>query len=123
MRKQFPKKINVIIHRLENDGFFAEITTFPGCTTESNTFSELIEMVNDCVRTYFEIPQKYVSFMPAYLPPLQIAKDFDVFPNVGSNLQETNFSIQNGNEKRLRLNTKGCSCQDILRKTLLSGGF
>jgi predicted RNase H-like HicB family nuclease len=99
LRKQFPKKIDVTIRRLENDGFFAEITTFPGCTTESNTFSELIEMVNDCVRTYFEIPQKYVSFMPTYLPPLQVAKDFDVFPNIGSNLQETNFSIQNGNEK------------------------
>lgn len=100
LRKQFPKEINVTIRRLETDGFFAEITTFPGCVTESNTFSELIEMVNDCVRTYFEVPRKYLSFMPTYLPSLEVAKDFDVFPNISSNLQITNFFIQNDfNEK------------------------
>jgi predicted RNase H-like HicB family nuclease len=98
-RKQFPKEIDVTIRRLENNGFFAEITTFPGCSTESSTFSELIEMVNDCVRTYFEVPKNYLSLMPTYLPPLKIAKNFDVFPNVGSNLANTNFSIQNDNEK------------------------
>ena len=37
-------------------------------------------MVNDAIKTYFEIPSKYFSFMPDYLPPLNLAQAFSVFP-------------------------------------------
>lgn len=58
------------MRRSEDGGFAAEILSYPRTFTEANTFSELIEMVNDALYTYFDVPEKYVSFMPTYLPSL-----------------------------------------------------
>ncbi|MEK7124569.1 MAG: hypothetical protein AAB877_02715 [Patescibacteria group bacterium] len=80
LRSLFPSQILVRVHRSDAGDFCAEVTTFPGCFTEADTFSELIEMINDAVRTYFEIPRKYFSFMPEYLPPIKMAQDFNAFP-------------------------------------------
>ncbi|MBI2055412.1 MAG: type II toxin-antitoxin system HicB family antitoxin [Candidatus Sungbacteria bacterium] len=80
LRALFPHKIGVRVRRSGDGGFFAEAVTFPGVFTEADTFSELIEMVNDAVMTYFEVPQKYVSFMPNYIPPLRVAQEFGAFP-------------------------------------------
>ena len=80
LRDLFPGEINVEVHRSECGEFCAEVTTFPGCFTEADTFSGLIEMVNDAVRTYFEIPKKYLSFMPDYLAPIEAAQYFNMFP-------------------------------------------
>ncbi|MCR4328681.1 MAG: type II toxin-antitoxin system HicB family antitoxin [Patescibacteria group bacterium] len=66
LRGLFPKSIRVRVERSADGGFCAEVKTFPGCVTEANTFSELIEMVNDAVRTYFEVPERLVSYMPIY---------------------------------------------------------
>ncbi len=79
-RGLFPDKIVVRVHRSECGKFCAEIITFPGCFTEADTFSGLIEMVNDAVKTYFEIPGKYHSFMPEYLAPVEMAQAFNAFP-------------------------------------------
>ena len=79
-RKKFPKHIRTRVVRSKDGGFVAEITTFPGCFTQAETFSELIDMVNDCVRTYMEIPAKLYSFMPTYLPSTNIAYNLDIFP-------------------------------------------
>lgn len=77
----FPRKIGVRVQRSEDGGFFAEILAFDGkLCTEAQTFSELIEMVNDAVVTYLEIPKKYISFMPSYIPPLKVAQEFGIFP-------------------------------------------
>ena len=80
MRNLFPDKIIVEITRSEDGGFCADIHTFPGCFTEADTFSELIEMVNDCAKVYFNIPQKYFSFMPDFIPPITEAQRFKIFP-------------------------------------------
>lgn len=37
-------------------------------------------MINDAMMTYFEIPEKYISFMPNYLAPLAMAQKFGLFP-------------------------------------------
>lgn len=79
-RKLFPNEITVKVHRSENGKFCAEVITFAGCFTEADTFSGLIEMVNDAVRTYFGIPEKYFSFMPDYLASMEIAQEFNIFP-------------------------------------------
>ena len=79
-RQKFPKHINTRVIRSKDGGFVAEITTFPGCFTQAETLSELIDMVNDCVRTYFEIPAKLYSFMPTYLPSINIIYNLDIFP-------------------------------------------
>jgi predicted RNase H-like HicB family nuclease len=102
IRKQFPKEISVAIKQTENDCFFAKITNFKGCITEASTFSELIEMVNDCVRTYFEVPKKYLIHMPTYLPPVKAARAFNVFPSIGLISRNTSFIIQNDDHEKVR---------------------
>ncbi|TSC89224.1 MAG: hypothetical protein G01um10143_605 [Parcubacteria group bacterium Gr01-1014_3] len=80
LRSEFSTRINVKVGRSEDGGFFAEILSFPGCVTQGDTLSELVEMVNDCVKTYLEVPQKFFQYMPTYLPPVSVAYELDAFP-------------------------------------------
>ncbi len=70
LQSLFPKEVTVSVRRSEDGGFAAEILSYPRTFTEADTFSELIEMINDALYTYFDVPKKFVSFMPTYLPPL-----------------------------------------------------
>lgn len=90
-RSLFPSELEVRVRRSEDGGFFAEILTFPNVITEADTFSELIDMVNDAVLTYFEVPNQYVSFVPNYIPPLNVAQEFGVFPVIET---EKNLKLQ-----------------------------
>jgi predicted RNase H-like HicB family nuclease len=81
--KLFPKKISVTVNRSEDGGFWATINDFQGCVTQGDTLSELIVMVNDCLYCYLDIPLKYTSYMPSYLPSIGLAQEFNIFP-VGS---------------------------------------
>jgi len=87
--KVFPKEINVTIHRSEDGGFFAKINDFDGCVTEGETLSELIEMINDCVRLYLNVPKKYLQFMPSYIPSIGVAQEFNIFPDDNGIKQKT----------------------------------
>jgi len=89
----FPKKIGVKVVLCGEGGFCAEIVTFPGCITQAETFSELIEMVNDAVATVLEIPRKYLPYMPSYMPPLSLAQHFNVFPSLKIADTPITFSI------------------------------
>src|SRR3989344_2317866 len=80
LRALFPSEISVSVLRSEKGDFVAHIHTFKGLVTEGNNFSELVEMVNDAMKTYFEIPEKYIPYMPNYVPPLKAAQAVDVFP-------------------------------------------
>lgn len=80
LRSLFPSQVNVSVYRSKDGGFCAEVLSFPGCYTEAETLSELIEMVNDAVKTYFDVPEKYISFVPSYIPPLKLAQELDAFP-------------------------------------------
>ncbi|MBI5045519.1 MAG: hypothetical protein HZC14_00695 [Candidatus Niyogibacteria bacterium] len=73
LAKLFPEAVTVRASRSADGGFSAEIITFPNCFTEADTFSELIEMVNDAVYTYFDVPKKLISYMPNYMPPMEVA--------------------------------------------------
>ncbi|MFH1759425.1 MAG: type II toxin-antitoxin system HicB family antitoxin [Patescibacteria group bacterium] len=80
LREKFPAKISIKTIRSADGGFVAFIKTFAGCNTQGNTLSELIFMVNDCVKCYLNIPEKYYPFMPNYQPPVKVAHDLDIFP-------------------------------------------
>ncbi len=80
LRAVFPPEILARTHRSEDGGFSAEVVTFPGCITEGDTFSELIEMINDAVRTYLEVPERYSPYTPSYLPSIEMAQQLDGFP-------------------------------------------
>lgn len=71
LRALFPEKLEVHITRSEDEGFVARIDNFKGLFTEGDNFSELIEMVNDAVKTYYEIPKKFIPYMPNYIPPFE----------------------------------------------------
>lgn len=79
-RKMFPETIRVMVERGER-GYVAEILSWPGAFTQADSFAELIFMVNDCVRTVLEIPEKYAPEMPNYYPPLVLAQKFNEFPS------------------------------------------
>jgi predicted RNase H-like HicB family nuclease len=80
LRGLFPSQINVSISRVEDGTFLARIDTFEGARTEAGNFSELIEMVNDAVKTYLEVPEKFLSYMPSYIPSIELAQKLNVFP-------------------------------------------
>jgi predicted RNase H-like HicB family nuclease len=65
-KELLPAKIRVDIHPSQDGGFFCEIKTFPGCFAQGENLFELMEMINDAVYTYLDIPQKYTSRMPGY---------------------------------------------------------
>jgi predicted RNase H-like HicB family nuclease len=83
LRSLFPDKIKVSAARAEEGGYVAEIITYPGCYTEGETFSELNSMINDCLYTYFNIPESYVSYMPEYLAPMSLAERLGIAPKQG----------------------------------------
>ncbi|OHA10202.1 MAG: hypothetical protein A3A44_01235 [Candidatus Sungbacteria bacterium RIFCSPLOWO2_01_FULL_60_25] len=91
LRAFFPGNVGMRVRRSKDGGFSAAVTTFPGVFTEADTFSELIGMVNDAVMTYFEVPRRYVSFMPSYIPPLRAAQAFGAFPMFE---KEKNFRLE-----------------------------
>lgn len=80
LRSKFPARISVKVSRSEDGGFIAEILSFRGCLTQGDTLSELVEMVNDCVKTYLNVPQKFFQYMPTYFPPVSVAHQLDIFP-------------------------------------------
>ena len=90
LRSLFPAEIEVRVRRSEDGGFVAEVITFPGVITESDTFSELIGMINDAVMSYFEVPGKFAPFVANYIPPLEIAQAFGMFPVIE---EEKNLKI------------------------------
>jgi predicted RNase H-like HicB family nuclease len=66
-KKLMPGKLSLEIHRTE-EGFWAKVKELPHCYTEAKDFLGLIEMVNDAVFTYLEIPDKFRKVVGFYLP-------------------------------------------------------
>lgn len=65
---RLPSVLRVEIHRGEQGGFWAKVLDLPGCATQASSFPELIEMVNDAVLTYFEVPEKFRDHLGIYIP-------------------------------------------------------
>ena len=92
-RSLFTHNIQVKVSLSKDGGYCAEILTFPGCITQAETFSELIEMVNDAVATILEVPRKYLPYMPTYMPPMSLAQRLNVFPSSPVIRRPITFSI------------------------------
>jgi predicted RNase H-like HicB family nuclease len=75
-----PGELTVDIYPSKDGGLVCEIKTFPGCFTQGENLFELMEMINDAVYTYLEIPKKYIRHMPGYNPSARMAHDFSGFP-------------------------------------------
>lgn len=93
-RNLFPHTIEVKVSLSSEGGFCVEVLTFPGCFTQAETFSELIEMVNDTVATILEVPRKYLPHMPTYMPPVTLAQRLNIFPSPKVLNKSVTFSIR-----------------------------
>jgi len=63
-----PQRISVQVFKAEEGGFWAKIIELPGCRTQGETLSELIDMINDAVYSYLGIPVGLRSKLGSYLP-------------------------------------------------------
>jgi predicted RNase H-like HicB family nuclease len=55
-------KVNVIIHKAEEGGYWAEVPAIPGCATQGETMEELLVNVREAIEGCLSIP---VSEPPA----------------------------------------------------------
>lgn len=62
-----PERITVSIERT-SEGLWAEVKEVPNCYTQAGSLVELIEMVNDAIYTYFDIPDKKRKEIGYYVP-------------------------------------------------------
>lgn len=96
---KLPEKITVTVSQ-SDDGFFAEIQELHNCFTQADTQSELIEMVNDAIFTYLEIPAEAadrigVVYLPEALKEELLRRHIQAAcANLTADLQPTNISYQ-----------------------------
>ncbi|MDP2741745.1 MAG: type II toxin-antitoxin system HicB family antitoxin [bacterium] len=62
-----PNQLTLDIHKTE-EGFWAKVKELPHCYTQAKDFFELIEMINDSIYTYLDIPDKFRKLVGFYLP-------------------------------------------------------
>lgn len=65
-----PRTLSVDIYRAAEGGFWAKIRALPGCNTQGEDFIDLVDMLNDAVFAYFDVPQKMRSALGRYVPAL-----------------------------------------------------
>jgi len=66
-KELMPEKVTLDIHKTE-EGFWAKVKELPHCYTQAKDFIELIEMVNDSIYTYLDVPEKFRKMAGFYLP-------------------------------------------------------
>lgn len=66
-KKLMPDKLTLEIHKTE-EGFWAKVKELPHCYTQAKNFFELLEMANDSIYTYLDIPNKFRKMVGFYLP-------------------------------------------------------
>ena len=66
-KKLMPSQLTLEIHK-SDDGFWAKVKELPHCYTQAKDFPGLIEMVNDAIYTYLEIPDKFRKAVGFYVP-------------------------------------------------------
>lgn len=92
LRALFPAEILVKVSRAEESGFCAEVHIDNNVLyTDAETISELIDMINDAVRTYLEIPAEFISHMGEYIPPLEMTQQLGLMPQTTVNIRLLEF--------------------------------
>jgi len=97
-----PERINVHSEGSPEEGFWAKITA-PGsnlqnCYTEANSIPELILMINDAVKTHYEIPEEVRDQVGFYAPipenHLRWEEMFNQLASMGNQEGEINTSLK-----------------------------
>ncbi len=80
--EKFPREVSVSVRRSKDGGFYAEIYLENDILrTQAESFPEIMAMVNDAIYTYFEIPERYLSYMPYYIPSVKVAQELKLYPS------------------------------------------
>lgn len=43
-------KLKVVVHEVEEGGYWAEVPAIPGCATEGDTFEELLQNLDEAIK-------------------------------------------------------------------------
>ena len=54
-------KVKVIVHEAEEGGYWAEVSSIPGCSTQGETFEELLSNIYEAVEACLSIDIKDVE--------------------------------------------------------------
>lgn len=57
----------VVIEACEEGGYFANCPSLQGCHAEGETYSEVIENIEDVIRAHIEIRKKHKEFIPSVI--------------------------------------------------------
>ncbi len=66
-------KLKVIVHEAEEEGFWAEIPSIPGCATQGETFEELLKNIYEAVEGCLSVDLKPSDPMDSRTRILEIA--------------------------------------------------
>lgn len=75
---KFPNTLSVSIKPSEDGGYIVSVNDLKGCITQAENGKELLEMVNNALYTYFEIPREYQPYMPVFFPSEDQRKEFNI---------------------------------------------
>ncbi|MDP1689347.1 MAG: hypothetical protein Q8L47_04450 [bacterium] len=93
LRALFPQEITVKVSLADEGGFCAEVYIDNEVLyTDAEAISELIDMINDSIRTYFEIPTEFTSYMGEYIPPLEMMQKLGLMPQTTINIPLLEFA-------------------------------
>lgn len=76
MRWKIPTTLQIEIK--ESDGtYFAKVTSFgdDNVVTQANTGQELVEMINDALYAYLDIPVQYKESIGFFMPPEPVRQE------------------------------------------------
>lgn len=57
----------VIIEACEEGGYFAACPSLQGCHAEGETYTEIIENIEDVIKAHIEIRKKHKEFVPSVM--------------------------------------------------------
>jgi len=68
----------VVIEACEEGGYFARCPSLQGCHAEGKTYSEVIENIEDVIKTHVEIRRKHKEFVPTIVVKNREAVDINL---------------------------------------------
>jgi predicted RNase H-like HicB family nuclease len=57
-------KLNAVIHKADESGYWAEIPAIPGCATQGETFPELLTNIYDAVEACLSVDVSGRAILP-----------------------------------------------------------
>jgi len=54
-------KLKAVIHKAEEGGFWAEVPSLPGCSTQGETIEELTENLRDAITLWLDVGEDEIE--------------------------------------------------------------